>query len=116
MNILCPRTDAGAPAHTAGQLTSEVYQPAFPAICSSPLSVEDVLRSGDPANGLVSRCLPPGGSFYCIVCRLACSGPQPWQQHLRSAKHIKKSQAGTMPSWLERTDGEGTAARPALTR
>ena len=61
---------------------------------SSSLGVDQLLGSGASPVGPAAT----GGNFYCMFCRLQCSGPAPWQQHIISAKHLKKAaQAETVP-------------------
>lgn len=32
------------------------------------------------------------GEFFCKICEITCTGKAPFEQHLQSAKHIKKAQ------------------------
>ncbi|XP_043196757.1 zinc finger RNA-binding protein 2-like isoform X3 [Amphibalanus amphitrite] len=60
-----------------------------PASPGSPLAVSD---SDSPTPSPSRR--PPGAEarpFFCETCQLGCSGPEPWRQHLQSAKHLKRS-------------------------
>ena len=72
-----------------------------PSVGSSALSVDDVLRSGDlpTANGPSAPSTDP---FYCRYCRVSCSGPEPWRQHVQSAKHLKKQR-----QWGPASDASG---------
>ena len=45
--------------------------------------------------------------YYCKICNVATSGPAPYQQHLESAKHIKKALVSEIP--------EPSAAKRAFT-
>lgn len=38
------------------------------------------------------------GDFFCKICEIACTGKVPFEQHLQSAKHIKKAQTSTTPT------------------
>lgn len=54
-----------------------------------------------------------GGPFQCELCQKAFSGPAPYMQHLKSAKHLKKENMGLMSSRIDgnqlQSSPEGTA-------
>lgn len=58
-------------------------------------------------NGVVTDSAPPpvlpsvGNPFYCAVCGLSCSGPEPWKQHIESARHLKNAALATRAGGLE---------------
>ena len=75
-------------------------------------------QSAPSGGGAVADALPPpplpgsstpagpgGRQYYCEACRVGCSGPEPYKQHVQSVKHMKMvAEAGQ------------TAAAPTLQR
>ncbi|CAN8025632.1 unnamed protein product, partial [Ixodes persulcatus] len=57
--------------------------------------------------------VPVGGVFQCVLCDKGFSGPAPYMQHLKSAKHLKKEETKMSSSLLVKsrvdTSSGGTA-------
>ncbi|CAN7941459.1 unnamed protein product, partial [Ixodes hexagonus] len=56
--------------------------------------------------------VPFGGAFQCRLCEKAFSGPAPYMQHLKSAKHLKKEE---MESVTRRLHGNHLQSSPGGT-
>ncbi|XP_037077538.1 zinc finger RNA-binding protein-like isoform X2 [Pollicipes pollicipes] len=67
------------------------------------------LQSPEPP---FSPMMGPGHDYFCKVCRVSCSGPAPFKQHLESVKHIKMAAhcEHQPPEVAENVDGSITLA------
>ncbi len=72
-------------------------------------------NSSSVSGSTVSAGVAVGGQFFCEICRVACSGASPFQEHLRSSRHLRKLEATTKQSPSQATTTTKSEPRSKVT-